>query len=174
MSRIPISVIVTRYPWVVPVIYILKFEKFDRKILSEKLGICSRFSRTLIWILKKLNIVVECEDGMFKIDPEVVDQVCRKVICVKDRRFVIQEGDSMILVRLLNDRATVRVVSRDLVDLVEKKLKDIGRESNLKTIADSVGERADRVSTALRILETCGKVIIKRDESGRCLYMISH
>ncbi len=172
-SRLPISVIVTKYSWILPIIVELGDKPFTRDDLANRLNICKSFSKTIIWIMKKLNILQQIDDK-YVIDSDIVKHVNSRFICKRDRRYVFQESCNIILVRVLKDRILTKKVNIELVNKVEELLRNSKYELSLGDISKMLKERPDRVAIVLRILETCNKLIVLRDFSGKRLYRISH
>ncbi len=170
--RVPTSVIVTRYSWIVPIIVEMGDKYFDRKTIVEMFKISSKLARSLIWVLSRLSLIEKVDDYYRIADEKIVEEVSGRVICKRDRKiYVLREGQNIIIVNVKRHKITVRKVDRNLVERVYKSLR--GKEAcTLREISEIVSENASKVSTALRALEICGIVEKYRDGSGISFYSL--
>ncbi len=169
-TRVPASVIATRYSWIVPIIVEIRNSEFNRDTLTEQFNISTRLARSVIWVLSKLSIVERTERGYKIVDEKLIEELSRKVIYKRDRKYyVIREGDNLILVNVRRYKITVRKISTKILEKALSKVQE-KKEFTLKMIADEIGERVDRVCTILKILEICGIVEKLKCEDGRSMY----
>ncbi|NPA69917.1 MAG: hypothetical protein GXO26_03845 [Crenarchaeota archaeon] len=169
-TRVPASVIATRYSWIVPIIVEIRNSEFNRDTLTEQFNISTRLARSVIWVLSKLSLIEKTEKGYRIINEKLIDELSRKIICKKDKKYyIIREGDNIILINIKRYRITVRKVNLKLVEKILSKIQE-EKSFTAKSLADDISERVDRVCTVLKIFEICGVVEKSRGEDGRSIY----
>ncbi|NPA23899.1 MAG: hypothetical protein GXO23_06370 [Crenarchaeota archaeon] len=170
-SRIPISVIVTRYSWIVPIIVEIRNELFDRNRLEKLFGISSRLARSIIWVMTRLALIERTDDKYRIASERLVEEVSRRVLCKRDRKYyVLREGESLIIVNIRRERVSVRRVDRTVVRRIYEALEQ--RSLSIRELSELLSEKVERVSTALKILNICGVVDRGIDEIGRTFYSL--
>jgi len=168
--KIPASVIATRYSWIVPIIVEIRNSEFNRDMLEKYFNISSRLARSVIWVLSRLSLVERTERGYRIINEKLIDELTRKIICRKNRKYyIIREGTNIILVNIRKYNITVRKVDVELINKVLNEVKERNITS-LRELSERVGEKVHRICTALKILEICDIVEKVRTGEGRSLY----
>lgn len=171
------SVLLTRYTWLVPAVLelasrdIVKRREFTR-ILD--VDISKDLARTILWTLSKLGLVEKgSEEGMYRITSELrrqADVIKKHIVTYRKHRLLLLFNGLYYLVTIRREKITVRFVTENLVEKVRELLLEKPR--SVKELVDSLGEKADRVNTALRVLELLDIITRDRIESGRVIYKI--
>ena len=172
------SVLVTKYTWLIPALLelasmdVVRRREFTRIMSVE---ISKDLARSILWTLSKLGLIEKgYEEGTYKITPELrkhADNVRKHIVTVRKHRMLVLFGGLYYLVTVRKEKITVRFVSEELVRRVRDLLAEGPR--SVKELVDMIGEKADRVNTALRVLELLGLIEKDRiEQEGRVIYRL--
>ncbi len=171
------SVLVTRYTWLIPALLELaSMDVVKRRELTRIMNveIDRDLARSILWTLSKLGLVEKSdEEGTYRVTPELrkhADTIRRHVVTIRKHRMLVLFGGLYYLITVRRGKITVRFVSEELVRRVRDLLSE--RPHSVKELVNTIGEKADRVNTALRVLELLGLIEKDRVEQGGVIYKL--
>lgn len=178
------EVLVTRYSWLIPILYELVnyLNKsgnliFSKNELGNVMKVPKRLVRTCIWILQKLKIVKhDVKEGYYELDEEFYKIFSKRVnelnVCKFKNSYIYKFQDLYYLITIKRKRITCRKVSQELILRIIELLKNYENGLTISKIRELINEKADRVCTALKILNLFN-IVKKIPENEHVLYKLS-
>ena len=171
--------LVTKYPWITPIVYeLLKNLREDNTFSKDdlvKIGLSKSLVKTCTWILTKLKIIENISTGRYRIRDEFLkyrDRLSELNIFRFRNKWIFKFQKMFYIVTLKKKRLTTRSTTVDLIQKIIQLLQENRDGLTLRDLRNSIDEKMDKICTAVKILQLL-KIVERVEKNEHILYRLS-
>lgn len=161
MVRALLATIITRKPWLIPILYTIHSLGGSLKIteIRETLGIRSAILKRGLWWLQKFGLIEKSDDKV------VINSDCRIAldklffdICRTRNYFIIKHGSVYVVISVKKTRIAAYTMPVQIIEELNKLSRDVGAEFSAKDFSKALSippKLAYRAVKTRRLLLEC-------------------